>query len=240
MFRVRDLVNCCCYSPLTTHHLPVSTHYLLTTDHLLLTCYLLLTTLPLTTLLLYYRRPRRGRHLGPLVRRRGAGRTQRAAGDAYPAGGHTKCSRSKCSLAHAARTRRARGAHAARCLLQGCIAYSPTHKLTHQESIAFGRELPWRNMTIIVDPTAFSARPAHAIEAAVRAARARDGGAWLTRALALRARHAPDVLWSHPRSRVTDRVLNACARVSDSEIRSGTSRAANFLGRFKGVAGHFV
>ena len=42
-----------------------------------------------------------------------------------------------------------------------------------QETIAFGRELPWRNMTIVVDPVAFSARPVHAIETAVSAARAR-------------------------------------------------------------------
>ena len=88
-----------------------------------------------------------------------------------------------------------------------------------QETIAFGRELPWRNMTIVVDPVAFSARPAHAIETAVSAARARDGGAWLTRALALRARHAPDVLWSHPRSRVAGRVLDACVRVAEQSRR---------------------
>ena len=43
-----------------------------------------------------------------------------------------------------------------------------------QETIAFGRELPWRNMTIVVDPVAFSVRPVHAIESAVSAARTRE------------------------------------------------------------------
>ena len=88
-----------------------------------------------------------------------------------------------------------------------------------QESIAFRRELPWRNMSVVVDPAAFSRWPAQAIESAVSAARARDGGAWLTRALALRARHAPDVVWTHPRSRVAERVLDACARVADQSRR---------------------
>ena len=93
-----------------------------------------------------------------------------------------------------------------------------------QESIAFRRELPWRNMSVVVDPAAFSRWPAQAIESAVRAARARDGGAWLTRALALRARHAPDVLWTHPRSRVAERVLDACARVADQSRRESGYR----------------
>ena len=74
-------------------------------------------------------------------------------------------------------------------------------------------------MTIIVDPKTFSTRPARAIEEAVRAARARDGGAWLVRALALRTRHAPDILWSHSRSRVAGRVLDACARVAEQTRR---------------------
>jgi hypothetical protein len=89
-----------------------------------------------------------------------------------------------------------------------------------RETIAFARELPWDDMTVIVEPAAFSVRPAHAIEAAVAAARARESGEWITRALALGARHAPDLLWSHPRSRVADHLLDACIRIAAGKGQS--------------------
>jgi hypothetical protein len=79
-----------------------------------------------------------------------------------------------------------------------------------RETIAFAGLLPWRNMSVVVDPTAFHAHPARAIEVAV--ARFAANATRLHRALALRDAHIADVSWTHPDSRVALHAVRECAR----------------------------
>ena len=76
------------------------------------------------------------------------------------------------------------------------------------ETIAFARWLPWRDMSVVVDPARFHASPTAEIEKEVSLME-RDA-VRLHRALALRERHAADVSWTHAHSRVADRVLREC------------------------------
>ena len=84
--------------------------------------------------------------------------------------------------------------------------------MPRRETAPFRNELPWLNMSVIVPPRNFSTAPARTIEGAVADAEKRDGGKWLERALSLIARHAADLLWHHPRSRVANRILRGCQR----------------------------
>ena len=76
-----------------------------------------------------------------------------------------------------------------------------------QETIGL-KALPWRNMSVVVDPVAFEIHQAQAIEQAVQ--RAEKDTAWLEQALLLNERHAPDIVWTHPLSRVAENVMKAC------------------------------
>ena len=75
-------------------------------------------------------------------------------------------------------------------------------------TIAFHRHLPWPNMSWVVGEIDFAIRHARAVEDAVTRAGMDDQ--WVRRARSLMRRHAPDVLWNHPHSRVAENVLRAC------------------------------
>lgn len=76
-------------------------------------------------------------------------------------------------------------------------------------TVAFFRHLPWHNMSVVLTEAEWGANATQGVEAAIE--RAKADTAWLARALKLIERHAPDVLWWHPQSRVAENVLRACA-----------------------------
>ena len=90
----------------------------------------------------------------------------------------------------------------------GTVPVFLSHSIPHQ-TIAFHRHLPWDEMSIAIEHSTFTANRNQAIEDAIK--RAEADGPWMARALALLDKHAPDVLWRHPESRVSENIVRSCA-----------------------------
>ena len=89
--------------------------------------------------------------------------------------------------------------------------------------------IPWANMSIVVDPMTFWLQQQQAIETAIAAAE--QDSRWLSRALDLTAKHAADILWTHPHSRVAENVLRACQQRQwglDGCIEAGLNRSVKY------------